>query len=107
MKAMEEGMTKYTPSGGIVELKQAIIDKLKDDNNLDYKENEIIVTTGAKHALYTLFQVILNKGDEVIVPAPYWVSYPEQIKLAEGEPVFVKGQKRMILKLLHSNWKKQ
>lgn len=91
MKAMEEGMTKYTPSGGIVELKQAIIDKLKDDNNLDYKENEIIVTTGAKHALYTLFQVILNKGDEVIVPAPYWVSYPEQIKLAEGEPVFVKG----------------
>ncbi|WP_339214913.1 pyridoxal phosphate-dependent aminotransferase [Ornithinibacillus sp. FSL M8-0202] len=89
--AMDQGMTKYTPAGGINELKQAIMKKLKQDNELDYQMNEIIVTSGAKHALYTLFQVILNEGDEVIVPAPYWVSYPEQIKLAGGKPVIVDG----------------
>ncbi|HEY4602489.1 MAG TPA: pyridoxal phosphate-dependent aminotransferase [Cerasibacillus sp.] len=88
-QAMLDGLTKYTPSGGIPELKHAIAKKFKEDNKLDYELDEIIVTTGAKHALYTLFQVILNPGDEVIVPTPYWVSYPEQIKLAEGEPVFV------------------
>lgn len=88
-EAMKQGMTKYTPSGGIVELKEAIIAKFKADNNLVYEKQQIIVTTGAKHALYTLFQVILNEGDEVIVPAPYWVSYPEQVKLAGGVPVFV------------------
>lgn len=88
-QAMQDGLTKYTPSGGIPELKRAIAKKFKKDNQLDYELDEIIITTGAKHALYTLFQVILNAGDEVIVPSPYWVSYPEQIKLAEGEPVFV------------------
>lgn len=87
--AMDKGMTKYTASGGIVELKQAIANKFKEDNNLNYSTNEIIVTSGAKHALYTLFQVLLNENDEVIVPSPYWVSYPEQVKLASGKPVFV------------------
>ncbi|MFS0672649.1 pyridoxal phosphate-dependent aminotransferase [Ornithinibacillus sp. 179-J 7C1 HS] len=90
-ESMVQGMTKYTPTGGINELKQVIIDKLKKDNELDYKMSEIIVTSGAKHALYTLFQVLLNDDDEVIVPAPYWVSYPEQIKLAGGKPVIVDG----------------
>ena len=90
-RAMYEGMTKYTPSGGILELKSAIVSKFKVDNGLSYTNDQIIVTTGAKHALYTLFQVLLNDGDEVIVPAPYWVSYPEQIKLAGGKPVFVKS----------------
>ncbi|RWZ60296.1 pyridoxal phosphate-dependent aminotransferase [Halobacillus fulvus] len=88
-RAMDEGLTKYTPAGGIPELKNAITTKLKRDQNLTYTNEQVIVTTGAKHALYTLFQVMLNPGDEVIVPAPYWVSYPEQIKLAEGKPVIV------------------
>ncbi|WP_373896149.1 pyridoxal phosphate-dependent aminotransferase [Virgibacillus sp. CBA3643] len=88
-KAMDDGMTKYTPAGGIPELKQAIMSKFKADNYLDYSTDQIIVTTGAKHALYTLFQVLLNEGDEVIVPSPYWVSYPEQVKLAGGKPVYV------------------
>lgn len=88
-EAMDKGLTKYTPSGGIPELKGAIAAKFQKDNDLSYANDQIIVTIGAKHALYTLFQVILNKDDEVIVPAPYWVSYPEQIKLAEGKPVFI------------------
>src|SRR5690625_6840893 len=88
---MHNGMTKYTPSGGIPELKEAIINKFKEDNELTYSPDEIIVTTGAKHALYTLFQVLVNEGDEVIIPAPYWVSYPEQVKLAGGNPIIVEA----------------
>ncbi|ASK63363.1 aspartate aminotransferase [Virgibacillus phasianinus] len=98
-KAMENGMTKYTPSGGIVKLREAICAKLANDNDLHYTPDEIIVTTGAKHALYTLFQVLLNPGDEVIVPAPYWVSYPEQVKLAGGHPVIVKADEKNSFKL--------
>ncbi|MEN1969377.1 pyridoxal phosphate-dependent aminotransferase [Lentibacillus sp. N15] len=98
-KAMREGFTKYTPSGGIVPLKDAIIQKFQADNQLTYQANQIIVTTGAKHALYTLFQVLLNPSDEVIVPAPYWVSYPEQIKLAGGKPVIVDAQEDNDFKL--------
>ena len=90
-QSMDAGLTKYTPSGGLPALKKAIIDKLARDNNLTYKANEIIVGVGAKHVLYTLFQVILNEGDEVIIPIPYWVSYPEQVKLAGGVPVYVEG----------------
>lgn len=89
--AMDKGMTKYTPTGGIQELKQAIIHKFQRDNGLSYTQTEIIVTSGAKHALYTLFQVLLNEGDEVIIPTPYWVSYPEQVKLAEGVPIYIDG----------------
>ncbi|MGP4071917.1 pyridoxal phosphate-dependent aminotransferase [Piscibacillus sp. B03] len=98
-KAMDEGKTKYTPAGGLPQLKEAIIAKFQRDNQLEYSQNEIIVTTGAKHALYTLFQVLLNKGDEVIVPIPYWVSYPEQIKLSEGTPVYVKAEEKNQFKL--------
>jgi aspartate aminotransferase len=87
--SMNAGQTKYTPAGGLAELKKEIIGKFQQDQNLAYKPGEIIVCTGAKHALYTLFQVLLNKGDEVIIPAPYWVSYPEQVKLADGVPVYV------------------
>lgn len=89
--SMNKGLTKYTPAGGLPVLKQAIIDKLARDNKLTYKPNEIMVGVGAKHVLYTLFQVILNEGDEVIIPIPYWVSYPEQVKLAGGVPVYVEG----------------
>ncbi|MBW7649539.1 pyridoxal phosphate-dependent aminotransferase [Anoxybacillus sp. ST4] len=91
VKAMHDGHTKYTPSGGLATLKQEIIKKFQRDQQLDYKPSEIIVCVGAKHALYTLFQVILDKGDEVIIPTPYWVSYPEQVKLAGGVPVYVEG----------------
>ncbi len=97
--SMEKGFTKYTPAGGLPVLKQAIIDKLQRDNNLTYKANEIIVGVGAKHILYTLFQVILNEGDEVIIPIPYWVSYPEQVKLAGGVPVYVEGTREQGYKI--------
>ncbi|WP_347860496.1 pyridoxal phosphate-dependent aminotransferase [Salimicrobium sp. PL1-032A] len=98
-KAMDDGMTKYTPSGGIPELRKAIVDKFKRDQNLTYDEDQVIVTTGAKHALFTLFQVLLNPGDEVVIPAPYWVSYPEQVKLAGGTPVFVSAEEKNDFKL--------
>jgi len=91
VKAMNEGHTKYTPSGGLAGLKQVIIKKFQEDQNLSYEPSELIVCVGAKHALYTLFQVILDEGDEVIIPTPYWVSYPEQVKLAGGVPVYVEG----------------
>lgn len=98
-KAMDEGKTTYTPAGGIPALKQAIIKKLQEDQGLQYTEEEIIVTTGAKHALYNLFQVLLNRGDEVVIPVPYWVSYPEQVKLAEGQPVYVKASEENDFKI--------
>src|SRR5699024_7882768 len=79
-EAMDKGLTKYTAASGVPELKDAIINKLNKDNDLQYEQNEVIVTTGAKHALFTLFQVILDEDDEVIIPAPFWVSYTEQVK---------------------------
>ncbi|MGG1337818.1 aspartate transaminase AspB [Bacillus subtilis] len=91
VRSMNEGHTKYTPSGGLAELKNSIAEKFKRDQNIEYKPSQIIVCTGAKHALYTLFQVILDEEDEVIIPTPYWVSYPEQVKLAGGKPVYVEG----------------
>lgn len=99
IEAMRKGYTKYTPSGGTVEFKRAIANKLERDNQLSYSSDEIIVTTGAKHALYTLFQVLLDEGDEVIIPTPYWVSYPEQVKLAGGKPVFVESKEENEFKL--------
>jgi aspartate aminotransferase len=97
--SLMEGHTKYTPSGGTVQLKEAVIGKFKKDQNLAYKPSEIIVTSGAKHALYTLFQVLLDDGDEVIIPTPYWVSYPEQVKLAGGSPVIVEGKQENSYKI--------
>ncbi|WP_088102173.1 pyridoxal phosphate-dependent aminotransferase [Halalkalibacter urbisdiaboli] len=91
VRSMEEGHTKYTPSGGLPKLKEAIIEKFKQDQGITYKASEIIVGSGAKHILYTLFQALLDEGDEVIIPTPYWVSYPEQVKLAGGEPVYIEG----------------
>lgn len=91
IRSMNEGLTKYTPSGGLPALKDAIINKLKRDQGLTYTRDEVIVGVGAKHVLYTLFQVIIDDGDEVIIPAPYWVSYTEQVKLAGGTPVIVEA----------------
>lgn len=86
--AIKTGKTRYTAASGITELKDAIIEKLHNDNKLDYKREQIIVSTGAKQCLANVFQAILNPGDEVIIPIPYWVSYPELVKLADGIPVF-------------------
>ncbi|GGB05718.1 pyridoxal phosphate-dependent aminotransferase [Macrococcus hajekii] len=97
-RAVEAGKTKYTPAGGLPQLKQAIQSKLERDG-LHYQLNEIMVASGAKHALYNLFQSILDEGDEVIIPIPYWVSYPEQVKLAGGEPVYVETDEATAFKV--------
>lgn len=89
IEAIKNGNTKYTASAGINELKEAIVKKFKNENNLNYKVSQVIVSTGAKQSLSNAFAAILNPGDEVIVPVPYWVSYPELIKLSDGVPVFV------------------
>lgn len=90
ISAINSGFTKYTPASGIPELKKAISDKLKKDNALSYKPSEIIVSCGAKHSLYNIFQVLCEEGDEVIIPSPYWVSYPEMVKLAGAKPRIIK-----------------
>ncbi|RFN59825.1 pyridoxal phosphate-dependent aminotransferase [Marixanthomonas ophiurae] len=90
IKAIQEDYHAYTPVDGYRELKQAIIKKFKRDNNLDYKLSQIVVSTGAKQSLANLAQVLLNKGDEVLLPAPYWVSYSDIAKVAEGVPVEIK-----------------
>ncbi len=93
IKAMYDGKTKYTPAGGLLELKNTICSKFKKDNNLDYKPSQIIISTGAKQCLANVFMATLNPGDEVLIPVPYWVSYPELVKLADGVPVFVETLK--------------
>ena len=87
--AMDNGMTKYTQVDGVPELKEAIIKKFRNDNELSYKPENILVSTGAKQTLYNLFQAILGDGDEVIIISPYWVSYPDMVLLADAKPVFV------------------
>lgn len=89
IQAVNEGYNSYTPVDGYVELKDAIITKFKRDNDLNYERVQIVVSTGAKQALYNVAQVVLNKGDEVILPCPYWVSYSDIVKLADGVPVEV------------------
>lgn len=88
IKAIKDGFTKYTNVEGMPALKEAIQAKFKRENNIDYDLDEIIVSTGGKQVIYNLFMASLNKGDEVIIPAPYWVSYPDMVLLAEGTPVF-------------------
>lgn len=89
--ALDLGKTRYTPAAGMPELRQAICDKLKRDNGLDYVPQQIVVSNGAKHSLFNSFQALLEEGDEVIVPGPYWVSYPEIVRMAGGVPVIVEG----------------
>lgn len=89
IKAINEGFTKYTPASGMLELKQAVCRKFKRDNGLDYTPANIVISNGAKHSLVNAFQAICNPGDEVIIPAPFWVSYPEMVKLADGVPVII------------------
>lgn len=93
IKAIETGFTKYTPASGTNELKAAISKKFREFNGLDYAPNQIVISNGGKHALTNIFDAILNPGDEVIIPAPYWLSYPEMVKLSDGVPVIVTGTK--------------
>ena len=90
IKAIHDGKTKYTAAGGLPELKQAVIDKFQRENALTYKPEQVLVSCGAKHSIYNLMQALLNPGEEVIIPAPYWVSYPDMAKLAGAEPVVIK-----------------
>ncbi len=89
IEAIKAGHTKYTAVEGITETKQAIINKLKRDHGLDYELGHVVISNGAKHSLFNLFQCLIEKGDEVIIPAPYWVTYPEQVKFSDGVPVFI------------------
>ncbi len=89
IEALQSGKTKYTPSGGIPELREALSKKFKEDNNLNYAANQICVTGGAKMACFNAILAVIEEGDEVIIPTPYWVSYPEMVKLAGGIPVLV------------------
>ena len=93
IEAINTGFTKYTPASGINDLKKAISDKFKRFNNLNYEPDQIVISNGGKHSLTNVFSVLLNPGDEVIIPAPYWLSYPEIVKLAGGVPVYVRGEK--------------
>ncbi|KEH97893.1 pyridoxal phosphate-dependent aminotransferase [Clostridium massiliodielmoense] len=92
IKAIQNGLTRYTAASGIPELKKAIVNKFKEDNKLNYTMDNIIISTGAKQCLDNAFKAILNPGDEVLVPKPYWVSYPELIKMSDGIPVFVENR---------------
>jgi len=91
IKALNEGQTKYTAVDGTQELKQAVINKFKRDNDLTYENNQILVSCGAKHSLYNIFQATLNPGDEIIIPAPFWASYPDMAKLSGAIPVIIKS----------------
>jgi aspartate aminotransferase len=99
IKAIEEGFTKYTPVGGIDELKDAITHKFKRDNGLIYKRSEILVSCGGKHSFYNLAQALFDRGDEVIIPTPYWVSYPPMVSLAEASPVIVETKEENDFKI--------
>ena len=90
--AINNGFTKYTQVDGIPELKEAIIRKFKDENGINYNLNQITVGVGGKHVIYNLFMSTLNKNDEVIIPAPYWVSYPDMVILSEGKPIIVETE---------------
>jgi aspartate aminotransferase len=98
IKALQEGRTKYTPSSGIPDLRTAISQKFLKDNGLDYKPGQVIVSTGAKQSCFNAIAAVVNEGDEVIIPAPYWLSYPEMVRLVGGEPVVVQTREE-------NNWK--
>jgi len=94
IRALKEGFTKYTPVGGIDPLKDAILEKFRKDNDLEYTREEIIVSCGAKHSLYNIAEALYGRGDEVIIPSPYWVSYPDQVLLNDATPVIVKTHEK-------------
>lgn len=106
VKAIHDGFTKYTPASGIDPLKKAICEKLQRDNGLSYDPSQIVVSCGAKHSIYNIIQVICDRGDEIIIPAPYWLSYPEMAKLAEAIPIFIDTEEKTNFKIHASGLKK-
>lgn len=100
IEALESGFTKYTPTAGIPELREEICRKLREDNDLAYEPSQVLVSCGAKHSLFNFFQAALDPGDEVLIPSPYWVSYPEMVRLAGGSPVFVPSEEKEGFRLL-------
>lgn len=104
--ALEQGFTRYTPASGIPELKEAICERFLRDHNLHYEPQQIVVSNGAKHSLANVFAALLNEGDEVIIPVPYWVSYPELVKINGGLPVFAETKKEHNYKLRGSTLEK-
>jgi aspartate aminotransferase len=99
IQAIKDGFTKYTPVGGIEELKKAVCVKFKKDNALDYDTTQVLISCGAKHSLYNIFQALLDEKDEVIIPAPYWVSYPDMVYLAGAMPVFIETKEENNFKI--------
>lgn len=99
IKAIEENFTKYTINAGIPELRTAIAHKLQRDNNIEVEPSQILISNGAKHSIYNALQAICNRGDEVIIPAPYWVSYPEMVKLVDAIPVIIKTTEKTDFKM--------
>ncbi len=106
IEAIERGFTKYTPVDGIVELKEAILYKLKRDNGLEYTADQVIASNGAKQSLFNLFQATINPGDEVIIPAPYWVTYPELVKYSGGVPIVIETDDESGFKITPKQLKK-
>ena len=99
IKAIRDGKTKYTAAGGMPELKQAVADKFRRENDLAYNPDQVLVSCGAKHSIYNVMQALLNPGDEVIIPSPYWVSYPDMVKLAGAEPMVIRAGIRQRFKI--------
>ena len=97
--ALDKGQTRYTPSSGILELRQAICSKFRRDNGLEYEPSQIIVSSGAKHSIFNACYALLDEGDEVIIPAPYWLTYPEVVKVCGGVPVFIEASKEAGFKI--------
>ena len=106
INSIRNGKTKYTPAGGIIELKKAVVNKFEKDNNLTYSTSEVTINCGGKHSFYNLMQVLLNDGDEVVIPAPYWVSYPSMVSLAGGNPVIIEATEEMGFKITPDQLKK-
>jgi aspartate aminotransferase len=98
-KALRDGKTKYAPNDGVMELRTAIAEKLTSENRLSYKPEQILVSNGAKHSLFNVFMALCRDGDEVIIPAPFWLSYPEMVRVAGGKPVAVRGSEASGLKV--------
>lgn len=105
IKAINSNFTKYTAASGTIELKSAVVEKLKRDNGLIYNNSDIVISCGAKHSLFNIAATLFDKGDEVLIPAPFWVSYPEQVKLVDAIPVFVKTEEKDNFQLRGANIK--
>jgi len=106
IKAIQEGFTRYTPASGIIELKRAVCEKFRSDNGLDYSTSQVIINNGAKHSVFLVIFALINPGDEVVIPAPYWVSYPDMVILARGVPVIIDGKPENDLKITPDQLKK-